>query len=176
MQEQLQRPVGDHLPADQRCRCRSGSWPSPSWSTQRSHSPATRLARDCELTEPTALYMQHRIRSQMAGEQRDLLQGIEADETCVGGKPRKTWDGRRTARARHRQDSGHRSRGARRRRGGPRGREHLRPLAPASPDLSVSPDTCRQPCSSRNHEGNSLHLRIQTPFTNSIFRVTRLNN
>lgn len=30
----------------------------------------------------------------MAGEQRDLLQGIEADETCVGGKPRKTWDGR----------------------------------------------------------------------------------
>ena len=30
----------------------------------------------------------------MAGEQRDLFQGIEADETCVGGKPRKTWDGR----------------------------------------------------------------------------------
>ena len=53
------------------------------------------LGRDLDLTEPTALYMQHRIRSQMAGEQKDLLTGIiEADETYVGGKPRKSWDGR----------------------------------------------------------------------------------
>lgn len=53
------------------------------------------LGRDLELTHQTALYMQHRIRSQMAGEQGDLLQGIvEMDETYVGGKPRKTWDGK----------------------------------------------------------------------------------
>lgn len=49
------------------------------------------LARDLELTQPTALYMQQRIRAQMASEQGAiLLQGIvEADETYVGGKPRK---------------------------------------------------------------------------------------
>ena len=49
------------------------------------------LARDLELTQPTALYMQQRIRAQMATEQGSvLLQGIvEADETYVGGKPRK---------------------------------------------------------------------------------------
>ena len=53
------------------------------------------LGRDLDMTHQTALYMQHRIRAQMAGEQRDLLEGIvEADETYVGGKPRKTWDGK----------------------------------------------------------------------------------
>ena len=48
------------------------------------------LARDVELTQPTALYMQQRIRAAMAEDQADLLHGIvEADETYVGGKPRK---------------------------------------------------------------------------------------
>ena len=48
------------------------------------------LARDLELTRQTALYVQKRIRAQMASEQSELLQGIiEADETYVGGKPRK---------------------------------------------------------------------------------------
>ena len=48
------------------------------------------LARDLELTPQTALYVQKRIRAQMASEQSELLQGIvEADETYVGGKPRK---------------------------------------------------------------------------------------
>ncbi len=48
------------------------------------------LARDADLTQPTALYMQQRIRAAMAAEQAPLLQGIvEADETYVGGKPRK---------------------------------------------------------------------------------------
>ena len=48
------------------------------------------LARDLDLTQPTALYMQARIRASMAGEERELLQGIiEADETYIGGKPRK---------------------------------------------------------------------------------------
>ena len=52
------------------------------------------LGRDLELTHQTALYMQHRIRSQMAAEQRDLLHGIiEIDESYVGGKPRRHWDG-----------------------------------------------------------------------------------
>ena len=52
------------------------------------------LGRDLDLTHQTALYLQHRVRSQMAGEQRDLLHGIvEMDETYVGGKPRKNWDG-----------------------------------------------------------------------------------
>ena len=52
------------------------------------------LGRDLEITHQTALYMQHRIRSQMASEQKDLLHGIvEADETYVGGKPRKNWNG-----------------------------------------------------------------------------------
>ena len=50
------------------------------------------LARDLELTHQTALYMQHRIRASMTREQV-LLQGIiEADETYVGGKPRKAND------------------------------------------------------------------------------------
>lgn len=48
------------------------------------------LARDVGTTQPTALYMQQRIRAEMAREQQDLLQGIvEADETYIGGKPRK---------------------------------------------------------------------------------------
>ena len=49
------------------------------------------LARDLGLTQPTALYMQHRIRAEMATENIALLKGIvEADETYVGGKPRKS--------------------------------------------------------------------------------------
>ena len=48
------------------------------------------LARDLQLTQPTAWYMQQRIRSQMASRGAVLLQGIiEADETYVGGKPRR---------------------------------------------------------------------------------------
>ena len=48
------------------------------------------LARDLNLTQPTAWYMQQRIRSAMAPEQMPLLKGVvEADETYVGGKPRK---------------------------------------------------------------------------------------
>ena len=48
------------------------------------------LARDLNITQPTALYMQHRIRAQMSKDMTGLLQGIvEADETYVGGKPRK---------------------------------------------------------------------------------------
>ena len=48
------------------------------------------LARDLGLTQPTALHMQHRIRAEMATDNIALLKGIvEADETYVGGKPRK---------------------------------------------------------------------------------------
>ncbi len=48
------------------------------------------LARDLELNQKTAWYMQQRIRAAMAAEQAPMLQGIvEADETYVGGKPRK---------------------------------------------------------------------------------------
>lgn len=49
------------------------------------------LARDLELTQPTAWFMQKRIRAEMASKQSGIeLQGIvEADETYVGGKPRK---------------------------------------------------------------------------------------
>lgn len=48
------------------------------------------LARDLGLTQQTALYMQHRIRAEMVTENIALLKGIvEADETYVGGKPRK---------------------------------------------------------------------------------------
>ena len=47
------------------------------------------LARDLELTQRTAWYMQQRIRAAMANDQGELLQGIiEVDETYVGGKPR----------------------------------------------------------------------------------------
>lgn len=49
------------------------------------------LARDVGLTQKTALYLMHRVRAEMASEQGVLLQGIiEADETYVGGKPRKS--------------------------------------------------------------------------------------
>jgi len=49
------------------------------------------LARDLGITQPTALYMQRRIRKQMESKQDTVfLQGIiEADETYIGGKPRK---------------------------------------------------------------------------------------
>ena len=48
------------------------------------------LARDIKTTHQTALYMQHRIRAAMV-ETDKVLQGIlEADETYVGGKPRRT--------------------------------------------------------------------------------------
>ena len=48
------------------------------------------LARDLDLTQQTALYVQERIRAAMAAEESDLLQGIvEADETYIGGRPRK---------------------------------------------------------------------------------------
>ncbi len=49
------------------------------------------LARDLSLTQKTAWYIQQRIRAEMANKQGLLLlEGIiEADETYVGGKPRK---------------------------------------------------------------------------------------
>lgn len=51
------------------------------------------LARDLGLTQPTALYMQHRIRAEMARKSSPLLKGIlEADETFIGGKPRRRKD------------------------------------------------------------------------------------
>ena len=47
------------------------------------------LARDLEMNQKTAWYMQQRIRAAMANDQGKLLQGIiEADETYLGGKPR----------------------------------------------------------------------------------------
>ena len=51
---------------------------------------AYQLARDLSLTPQTARYLQQRIRAAMATEQAPMLQGIvEADETYLGGKPRK---------------------------------------------------------------------------------------
>ena len=48
------------------------------------------LARDLSLTPPTAWYMLQRIRKAMAKGKDILLKGIvEADETYVGGRPRK---------------------------------------------------------------------------------------
>ena len=48
------------------------------------------LARDLQVTQPSAWYMQQRIRAAMATEEGELLHGIvEADETYIGGKPRK---------------------------------------------------------------------------------------
>ena len=47
------------------------------------------LARDLELTQRTAWFIQQRIRAAMASDDKELLQGIiEADETYFGGKPR----------------------------------------------------------------------------------------
>ena len=49
------------------------------------------LARDLDLTQPTALLMQYKIRAAMISKQQPLLNGIvEADEIYVGGKPRKS--------------------------------------------------------------------------------------
>ena len=53
---------------------------------------AYQIARDLGMRRPTVWSMMHRIRTAMAAdpEQNDLLHGIvEADETYVGGKPRK---------------------------------------------------------------------------------------
>ena len=48
------------------------------------------LSRDLDVTQQTAWYVQQRIRSAMAADQGSLLHGIvEADETYIGGKPRK---------------------------------------------------------------------------------------
>ena len=49
------------------------------------------MARDLDLTQQSALYMQQRIRAQMAdGSDDGLLSGIvEADETYVGGRHRR---------------------------------------------------------------------------------------
>ena len=49
------------------------------------------LARDLELNQKAAWFMQQRIRAAMASDEGALLQGIiEADETYLGGKPRKS--------------------------------------------------------------------------------------
>lgn len=49
------------------------------------------LARDLELTQPTAWYMAQRIRRAMADDMYTYMLGgtVEADETYVGGRPRK---------------------------------------------------------------------------------------
>ncbi len=48
------------------------------------------LARDLDLNQKTAWYIMTRIRAEMAKKGNVLLQGIiEADETYIGGKPRK---------------------------------------------------------------------------------------
>ena len=48
------------------------------------------LQRDLELNQKTAWYILTRIRAEMSKKGRALLQGIiEADETYIGGKPRK---------------------------------------------------------------------------------------
>ena len=45
------------------------------------------LARDLDLNQPTAHYLQQRIRAAMTADQGALLRGIvEADETFLGGK------------------------------------------------------------------------------------------
>ena len=153
-----------------RCCCRSGSWPSLSWSTQKKSLSSYQLARDCELTEPTALYMQHRIRSQMAGEQRDLLQ--------ASWKPmRPVWA---ASLARPGTVGAPRGRGTSRtpvigavERGGDmvaRVAENTSGRPPRQAPIFAFRFTIRaanhaaheKPCSPRNHEGNSLHSRIQS--------------
>ena len=47
------------------------------------------LARDLDLTQPTAWYMGVRIRRAMANDGAFLSGIVEADETYIGGKPRK---------------------------------------------------------------------------------------
>ena len=54
---------------------------------------SSQLARDLDIPQPTAWLMQKRIRSEMEKGSSVLLQGIiEADETFIGGKPRKRKD------------------------------------------------------------------------------------
>lgn len=49
------------------------------------------LARDLDMNQKSAWYMQQRIRAAMLTDEGELLQGIvEVDETYVGGKPRKS--------------------------------------------------------------------------------------
>ncbi len=48
------------------------------------------LSRDLNLTQQTALYMQHRIRAAMTDSDALLNGIIEADETYVGGRPRRS--------------------------------------------------------------------------------------
>jgi transposase-like protein len=49
------------------------------------------LGRDVDVNQRSAWYMQTRIRAAMTDDPADLLRGIiEADETYVGGKPRRT--------------------------------------------------------------------------------------
>lgn len=51
---------------------------------------SAQLARDLDMNQKSAWFMQQRIRAAMLTDEGDLLQGIvEADETYVGGKPRK---------------------------------------------------------------------------------------
>ncbi len=51
---------------------------------------SNQLARDLDMNQKSAWYMQQRIRAAMLIDESELLQGIvEADETYVGGKPRK---------------------------------------------------------------------------------------
>lgn len=51
---------------------------------------SSQLGRDLGLNQRSAWYMMHRIRAEMARKSPTLLQGIiEADETYIGGKPRK---------------------------------------------------------------------------------------
>ena len=48
------------------------------------------LARDLNMTQMSAWYLMQRIRSAMASDQASFLRGVvEADETYIGGKPRK---------------------------------------------------------------------------------------
>ncbi len=51
------------------------------------------MARHLDLTQPSAWYLMQRIRSEMGRKGKTLLKGIiEADETYVGGKPRRRKD------------------------------------------------------------------------------------
>ena len=66
--------------------------PSETWQQdRRSHFQSIhQLARDLDLNQKTAWYLMTRIRAEMAKKGGALLQGIiEADETYIGGKPRK---------------------------------------------------------------------------------------
>lgn len=51
---------------------------------------SSQLARDLDMNQKSAWYLQQRIRAAMLTDEGDLLQGVvEADETYVGGKPRR---------------------------------------------------------------------------------------